>query len=118
MSYEFTGTVKKVFPEEQKTDKFKVRDLVCESLDEKYPQLIKFQFTNDRCDLLDQLSIGETVAVQFDLRGREWNDKFFTNLNGWKVDVIQGAEPKEPIMTSGNYKAADPSGAKDDDIPF
>lgn len=85
MSYELKGKLYKVFATENKTDTFQAREFVVET-QENYPQLIKFQLTQDKCALLDNYNEGEQISVHFDLRGREWNEKFFTNLQAWKLE--------------------------------
>lgn len=91
MSYEAKGKIIKIFDIESKTASFQARDFVIEVGDGNYPQMVKFQLTQDRCSLIDRYKEGETVNVSFDLRGREWNGKYFTNLNAWKIDGVQNS---------------------------
>ena len=30
--------------------------------------------------------VGDSVKVSFDLRGREYQDRYFVNLNAWKIE--------------------------------
>lgn len=94
-TYKFTGSVHMVFDAEQRSEKFKTRNFVL-ILPGEYPQYIQFQAVNERCDILDTLSAGDTVAVNFDLRGREWNGKYLTNLNAWKVEKLYPASRPLP----------------------
>ncbi len=87
MSFETEGTLYKKFETESKTETFRTREFVIKH-EGQYPQFIKFQLTQDRCDLIDKLDEGDNIRVSFDLRGREWNDKYFTNLNAWRVEKI------------------------------
>lgn len=89
MSYEIEGKLVKKFDTEQKTDTFKAREFVIETKDDKYPQLLKFQLTQDRCDIIDSFEEDQTIRVHFNLRGREWNEKYFTNLNAWRVEGVE-----------------------------
>ena len=113
--YKFTGTVVVVMPTEQKSENFKTRNFVLSDNDPKYPQTIQFQAVNERCDALQTIHPGDTVTVSFDLRGREWNGKYLTNLNAWRIEkhgVTQSALPP----ASG---FADPVKAPSiDDLPF
>ena len=65
------------------------------------------------------------VKVAFDLRGREWNGKYLTNLNAWKVDRAAGgtastgtaaATADFPADPFPNYNDAPP--VSTDDLPF
>ena len=85
MALDITGRLHKVFDTEQKTESFKAREFVIETQGE-YPQFVKFQLTQDRCDLIENYKEGDGLKVHFDLRGREWQGKYFTNLNAWKIE--------------------------------
>jgi hypothetical protein len=123
MSYEITGLLHKKFETENKTATFQAREFVIEKEDRGYKNYIKFQLTQDRCSIIDDLEEGQSITVHFDLRGREWQDKYFTNLNAWKIDVAQpasadgGSEPDFPSEATGDsdveLKAED-----FDDLPF
>ena len=87
---EVTGKVKVVNPEQQVSAAFKKRELVV-TTDEQYPQHILIEFTQDKCDLLNNLQVGQQVNVSINLRGREWvnpqgETKYFNSVQGWKVD--------------------------------
>lgn len=129
MSFETQGTVHKIFDAENKSDTFRTREFVIKQ-EGNYPQFIKFQLTQDRCDIVGNYKEGDQVKVSFDLRGREWNEKYFTNLNAWKIDAVtqeanaqaSGPPPNqefkpltEPVTSDGasNMKAED-----FDDLPF
>ena len=126
-TYEAEGVLHKIFDEEQKSDRFKAREFVIETEDQ-YPQMIKFQLVNDKCDLANGHNEGDKVKVSFDLRGREWQGKYFTNLQAWKIESASGdsasggAVPASQTQPSGGATAAADSSKSqvdfDDDIPF
>jgi single-strand DNA-binding protein len=112
MAFEITGKLHKKFDIEQKSDSFKTREFVIETSGD-YPQFVKFQCTQDRCNMIDKFSEGSSVKVYFDLRGREWQGKYFTNLNAWKVDGESADNdsfnqdtnaPEMPISESDDYE--------------
>ncbi len=129
MAFEVEGRLHKIFPTEQKSASFSAREFVLEIPDGNYPQLVKFQAVQDRCSMLDGYQEGEMVKVSFDLRGREWQGKYFSNLNAWRLDRASGSEnnqnsdsgkkaadehfPSDPFP---NYTDAAP--ASTDDLPF
>lgn len=118
MSYELKGKLHKVFPTESKTDTFQAREFVVET-QENYPQLIKFQLTQDKCSLIDSYNEGEEINVHFDLRGREWNEKYFTNLQAWKLDKVS-ADDSEAAEASSSDMPVDGFSIEEDDndLPF
>lgn len=128
MSFEVEGKLIKKYDTENKTGSFQAREFVIEISSGNYPQFVKFQLTQDRCTLIDAYQEGEMIKVSFDLRGREWNGKYFTNLNAWRLDRpssgTSSAASKEPAPNfgSGDFPSAsdDPghSGGSFDDLPF
>lgn len=128
MSFEVEGKLIKKYDTENKTGSFQAREFVIEISSGNYPQFVKFQLTQDRCTLIDAYQEGELIKVSFDLRGREWNGKYFTNLNAWRLDRpaagSSSAASKEPAPNfgEGDFPAAsdDPgqSGGSFDDLPF
>jgi single-strand DNA-binding protein len=123
MSFEVAGKLHKKFDTENKTDTFQAREFVIE-VEGNYPQFVKFQLVQDRCALVDNFEEGDMINVHFDLRGREWNGKYFTNLNAWRVERHVAAPSPEvadapPSMDNSFPTASDePTGAADDDLPF
>ncbi|MFN8338488.1 MAG: DUF3127 domain-containing protein [Saprospiraceae bacterium] len=98
MTFEIEGILHKKFEIESKSASFQTREFVI-STDGTYPQYVKFQLTQDKCGIVDAMNEGEKIKVSFDLRGREWQGKYFTNLNAWKVEKAGAANP---IAQGGN----------------
>jgi len=112
MSYELEGMLHKVNEVVSKSATFQTREFIVKT-DGQYPQFIKFQCTQDRCGIIDGYEEGSPVKVYFDLRGREWNEKYFTNLNAWRVE-----KPQESAENTGSKTSAisDPSFPQEDDF--
>lgn len=129
MALDITGKLHKKFDTEQKTDSFKAREFVIETEGE-YPQFVKFQIVQDRCALIDNFEEGQNLKVHFDLRGREWQGKYFTNLNAWKIEAEGAASnnannqaaPQESFnqesSSSNNVNVNIDSREDLDDLPF
>ena len=119
MSFEIKGKLYRKFDTEQKTETFRAREFVLLVEDGNYPQYLKFQLTQDRCSLIDPFELNDEVLVHFDLRGREWNDKFFTNLNAWRLEKAQkGEEPPIADADFPSYEDAPPEQDSLEDLPF
>lgn len=117
MAFQVDGKLHKVFDTEQKSANFRAREFVIEVADGKYPQMVKFQLTQDKCELIDSHKEGEELTVHFDLRGREWNDRYFTNLNAWRIEsaAAAAADNTAPPATATTTPAGDEFM---DDVPF
>ena len=91
---EIQGRIKQIFPSQTMGQNgFEKRDLVIIT-EEQYPQTIIIQFTQQRCDLLDSLQVGQRVKVYVNIRGREWispqgETKYFNTIEGWKIELVQ-----------------------------
>ena len=127
MSFEIEGKLHKKYPAESKSSTFQAREFVLEIKSGNYPENIKFQLVQDKCSLLDDYEEGDMLKVYFDLRGREWQGKYFTNLNAWRLGKPQAsAAPtagtsSPPASEPGSFPSAadEPGfGADNDDLPF
>ena len=112
---EIQGRIKQIFPSQMiGQNGFEKRDLVIVT-EEQYPQTIIIQFTQQRCDLLESLQVGQNVKVYINIRGREWTNqqgetKYFNTIDGWKIEVIQTTNvanqqqtqqaPQQPVTQS------------------
>jgi len=85
---EITGTIKLINDTEVISDKYKKRTFVITTTD-KYPQDIQFQASQDKVDSLNGFKAGQSVTVSFNLRGREYNGKYYNSLDVWKVSFAQ-----------------------------
>jgi hypothetical protein len=86
------GKIVAIMPTQVVSEKFSKREFVIETNDQ-YPQLVIFQLTQDKCNLLDAFKVGNKLEVSFNLRGREWTSpagevKYFNTLEAWKIDVL------------------------------
>ncbi|MBN7796072.1 DUF3127 domain-containing protein [Parahaliea mediterranea] len=116
MSYELSGKIKLIQEPQTFNSGFTKREMVVIVEDGKYPQEINLEFVQDKVSLLDSLQPGQEVKVNFDIRGREYNGRYFNNLQGWRVEVLGGAAaaPSAPAGFGGE----EPPPYSDDDIPF
>jgi hypothetical protein len=117
MAYDLTGKIK-VVKEAQTfgTKGFTKREFVVTVEDGKYPQDIALECVQDKVTLLDGLKEGQMVTVTFDIRGREYNGRYFNNLQAWRIKAEGGAtadDDRPPVPDD-----AQAPGEFDDDIPF
>jgi hypothetical protein len=89
---------------------FLKRTMVIET-PEQYPQKLAVEFIKDKTDLLDKYMVGQDVTVSVNLRGSEYNGRFYVSLQGWKID---GGGAKAKTSTPINEPIADDG----DGLPF
>jgi len=114
--FELNGTVKKIFEEKTFGSGFNVREFVVTTEADKYPQDICFQCVKEKVELVGKLKEGDKVKVGFDLRGREYQGKYFVNLNAWKIDYAAGAGAAAASDEPPPYDQADE--ILDEEPPF
>ena len=114
MSYELTGRVKLVQDPQTFSSGFTKREMVVTVEDGKYSQDINLEFLQDKASLLDGVSEGQVIKVFFDIRGREYNGRYFNNLVGWKIEGKEGAADDRPPMPDD----AEAPEEFDGEIPF
>ena len=92
-----SGKIHKMLNEQQVTDKFVKREIVVET-DDSYPQMILIQFVQKNVFLLDKFKEGDDIIVAYSLKGKPWKDKFFTNIEGFDIAMLNTNET--PFTTS------------------
>ena len=123
---EVSGKVKVVGAEQQVSPTFKKRELVV-TTDEQYPQSIMIEFVQDKTDLLNSISVGETVKVSINLGGREWvnpqkETKYFNSIKGWRIEKLTSEAPQTQAPPTPAAAAFEPAVSfteeEHDDLPF
>lgn len=89
---------------------FRKREVVV-TTDEQYPQHIMIEFTQDKCDLLNNYTVGEPVKVSINLRGREWvnpqgETKYFNSIQGWRIEKAGAEAPQGYGQAPQGYQQA------------
>ena len=118
MAYELSGKIKLIQEPKTFDSGFTKREMVVIVEDGKYPQEINLEFVQDKVSLLDSLQPGQQVSVSFDIRGREYNGRYFNNLQGWKVVTEDSTQSPAGDDYAPIPPAAGQGGIEDDDIPF
>lgn len=108
---------------EQITDTFKKREFVLSDESSQYPQEIMFQLVQDKCDLIEPYQINDEVKVNFNLRGRRWENpktnetKFFVSLDAWRLEKVA---QENQVANLPPLPENEPEHVSDgsDDLPF
>ncbi len=112
---------------EGKNGQWRKQEFLIETGDQ-YPKKVMFGLMGTKIDQ-NPYSIGQEVVVSFDAESREYNGRYFTNLNAWKVtpagtaNVSQAPQNNyQPSAPQNNEAPANMSFSSDestsDDLPF
>lgn len=106
---------------------------------EQYPKKVCISAWGEKVETLKRLQLGDLLKVAVNAESREYNERWYTELRGWKIDVvsaISGAVPGElpsqsasptpqPVAAkvNSNFEPANLSdtsfgGEVEDDLPF
>lgn len=124
---EITGKIIQVLPMQTGAGRngsdWKKQEFVIETTDQ-YPKKVCFSVWGDK---IDQFNIqpGDDLTISITIESREYNGKWYTNVQAWKVDrVVAGGMPMEEEMPYPSAPAAAPqsapftSSSPIDDLPF
>ena len=126
-SFEIEGKLKVIEDVQTFGSGFTKREFVVEVEDGNYPQMVKFECVKDRTSLTDGMQVDDTVKVTFDIRGNEHKERFYVNLNAWKLEKLGGAPAQDVTPEYGDEDAPPGIGGppddggvagEEDDIPF
>lgn len=127
MEYQITGRIAEVYPVNRVNERFRKREFVIEHKDsssgQTYIDFIKFQLTQDKCDLIDESWLRQDVTITFNIKGNRWEKNglvnYITNLNALTVTRgIAVAENGQQAIRSPKLEDSPSPSPELDDLPF
>lgn len=119
------GKIYKIFDTNQVSEKFSKREFILDYQSNKgYPQYIKMEFIQNNCSILDNFNVGDSVSVEFDIKGREWKNPegkfvYFVTLQAWKMQKTNGASYEEDDIPPAELKPPEFSDdSENEETPF
>lgn len=128
-SFELTGKLKLILDVQTFSSGFTKREFVV-TTEEQYPQDVKFELIKDKTSLIDAFKPNDPIKVSFNLRGNEYNGKYFVNLQAWRLEKSEaeaGAPippPLDPMAQPAATSSTPPANTGsiddigEDDLPF
>lgn len=121
------GTIIQVLPIESGVSKssrkeWKKQSYILETK-EQYPRKVKYDVFGETRIEECKAQVNDEVIVSIDIESREFNGKYFTNVNAYKVeidlgDVQQANQPQQEAAQVAVGPTQDADGAGNDDLPF
>jgi hypothetical protein len=88
---------------------------------ETYPKKICIGMMGDKTNELGKFRVEDTVKVSLNLESREYNGKWYTNVNAWRIEAASTATASA-APTDNFHADSEPSFTPDaggsDDLPF
>jgi hypothetical protein len=114
-SFNVTGTLIAKSETQQVSDKFKKREFVLMTVENvngtEYPNPLKMQAVQAKCDVLDKYAIGSQVSVSFNVKGNSYTDKkdgstkYIVNLDMWKIEPVAASTTAQQTAPVENQPA-------------
>jgi single-strand DNA-binding protein len=121
---ELIGKVKVIKEEQTFASGFTKREFVI-TTEEQYPNDIAFELLKEKGELITKYNQGDRIKVSFDIRGREWQGKYFNSLVAWRIDNADAQAPQQapPAYQQPQVQQSAPAPQNfaapvDDDLPF
>jgi hypothetical protein len=121
MSFEQSGRITHIGQtEEVGQSGFQKRALVISETNERgYMNEYAFEAVKDKVSMMDPLQVGQDVTVHFNVRCREYNGRWYTDLTAWRIQAEQTAPPAAPPQAPPPPPGPAPvEPQQDDQIPF
>lgn len=125
-SFTLKGKLFKKGDVQQITDNFKKREFVMEVSnqvgDKVYTELPQFELLQDKVQLLEYVSVGDQIEVDFSVSGREWTPKdsdekrYFTTLKAWFIKSLETR--KVNTDTESTAAPSEVHDIEEDNLPF
>ncbi len=94
------------------------QEFVIETQDQ-FPKKICFTLFGDKVSLLNGLSENTEVDVSFNVESRDFNGKWYHNINAWKIDRVDVGTPSGDFPPEYSLADVPPERDGDDsDLPF
>lgn len=111
-TYELEGKVKVIEDLRTFPSGFTKREFVV-TTEERFPQDIKLECIKEKCDMLDGIQVADPVKVSFNLRGNEYNDKYYVNLQAWRIEKVEGGGSGDEPMADTPAEESFPDDGED-----
>jgi hypothetical protein len=119
---EIEGIVNKVYPVENgksKAGKDYSRTTIIIDTQKKFDPLVAVDvFGADKCDMALNLKVGSKAKLFINIKSREYNDKWYTTANLWKVENLDQAQPSQQTQKEPLGDISPEAEPDEDDLPF
>ena len=119
MSLAITGKLVKTLDVESGTSKagkeWKKQSFVIDTGAQYNPEVCFSLFGEDKIAMLNGIQPGTEIEVSFNLSSREYNGKYYHNIDAWRINRAAAAVVEDVAMPQAPLEASD---AEEDDLPF
>lgn len=97
-----------------KNGDWKKQDIIVET-DGQYPKKVCISIWGDKINE-GQLQIGNLLQIDFDIESREYNNKWYTDIKAWKIELAGTSTQKTPDNEVNTFDSI--LNSEDEGLPF
>lgn len=112
MALELVGKLIKVLPEvsgQSQKGPWSKQEFVLETLDASYPKKVCLTAWGDKVADLKQFATGDTLKATFSAESREYNERWYTELRAFRIELTEGEGGSTPAPRSAPAQQARPA---------
>ena len=99
------------------------QEFILEYMDGNFPTSVCFTaWGDDKVNELARFQVGDKVKVSFNIKGREYNGRWYNDLRIWRITSADAAPsqqaPAPEAAPAPTYADLPPAGGTEDDLPF
>ena len=123
MALDITGKILQIMPTTTGTSKagkdWVKQEFVIET-QETYPKKVCISVMGDKTQELKKYVPGNEIKVSLNLESREYNGKWYTNVNAWRIEGSTGGQAESSSTETFIENTEMPSSGESsrDDLPF
>lgn len=134
MNLELVAKLIKILPEQTgqgANGPWRKVEFVVETQDQ-YPKKVCMSLWGNRADELKKVQVGQNIRTYFNVESREYEGRWFTNAQAWRIDnaeggqavspqgVTQATTPQNQPVAAANTQPAEELNAsnQEEDLPF
>lgn len=111
----FKGKLTELLPLQtgiSKNGQWRKQDIILET-DGQYPKKVCISIWGDKINE-SQLQIGNELDIAFELESREFNNKWYTDVKAWKINLSENSTMPKPVESDFSPE----ENLEDDGLPF
>ena len=121
MSLSIKGTIKQKLEVEKGTSKagneWQSQSFILNTGAQYNPDICFKLFGEEKINLMNNLNEGDEINVFFNLSSREWNGKWFTSADAWKIEKSD-SEFNQDTIDDSDIPIFENNQTEEDDLPF
>ncbi|MFN4122714.1 MAG: DUF3127 domain-containing protein [Flavobacteriales bacterium] len=105
MNLELQGKIIKLLNKqtgEGRNGAWQKQEFILETTGEQYPKKICCSAWGEKVDTLSRFQLNDEVKVSINIESREYNERWYTDIRAWKIDLVGSGNAVSPTSQKSN----------------